>query len=62
MSKFGIILLALVHLYGPAPAYAPVQDSYRVEVLRARVRQTEAIRLWAIRNGVKMDADHNIWR
>ena len=62
MIKLSLTLLLLAHLTGPDPVYAPVQDSYRVEVLRARVRQTEAIRLWAIRNGVKMDADHNIWR
>ena len=57
-----LIILILAHLSGPGLAYAPVLDSYRVEVLEAKVRQTEAIRLWAIRNGVKMDADHNIWR
>jgi len=61
MTKLSLTLLLLTHLSGPDPAYAPVQDEYRVEVLKARVRQTEAIRLWAIRNGVKVN-EIGVWR
>jgi len=62
MIKLSLTLLLLAHLTGPGLVYAPVQDAHRVEVLKAKVRQTEAIRLWAIRNGVKVDADYNVWR
>jgi len=63
MTKLSLALLIhiLAHLTGPGLVYAPVQDSYRVEVMRAKVRQTEAIRLWAIRNGVKVN-EMGVWK
>ena len=56
-----LIALLLAHLTGPDPVYAPVQDSYRVEVLRARVKKANVILEWAIRNGVNVN-EMEVWK
>uniref|UniRef100_A0A6M3JM62 Uncharacterized protein n=1 Tax=viral metagenome TaxID=1070528 RepID=A0A6M3JM62_9ZZZZ len=65
MIKLSIILSLLIsvisHLTGPGMAYAPVQDSYRVEVLRARVKKANVILEWAIRNGVNVN-EMEVWK
>ena len=63
MTKLSLALLIhiLAHLTGPGLAYAPVQDSYRVEVLRARLKKANVILEWAIRNGVKVN-EMGVWK
>ena len=47
-------------LTGPGLAEAPeVSDCQRLE---QRVKRTEAIELWAVRNGVKITIDGRVWR
>ena len=62
MSKFGVILLVLVHLSGPPLAMAPVQREYRVEMLQQRVDRLLKWKLKGIMRGWKLDGDKNIWR
>ena len=60
ITLLGFLILA--HLSGPGLAYAPVQDSYRVEVLLTEVEKLRKWKLKGILEGWKMDADHTIWR
>uniref|UniRef100_A0A6H1ZYF6 Uncharacterized protein n=1 Tax=viral metagenome TaxID=1070528 RepID=A0A6H1ZYF6_9ZZZZ len=61
MFKIIIILIILLHIFAPDPAYAPVQDSYRVEVLQARVNNLLRYKLKCILKGWD-PVDENIWR
>ena len=56
-----LITLILTHLTGLGLAMAPVQDSYRVEVLQARVNNLLRYKLKCILKGWD-PVDENIWR
>jgi len=62
MTRLSLTLLILAHLSGPPLAMAPVQDSYRVEVLSRRLRQTDALRLYAITHGLEVTGDFQVLR
>jgi len=58
--KLALLILILAHLAGPGLAEAPeVSDCQRLEQW---VKRTEAIELWAVRNGVKITIDGRVWR
>jgi len=60
MKLLAVALLILAHLAGPGLAECP--EVTEVQALRQRVRQLEAIELWAIRNGVKITINGRVWR
>jgi len=62
MFKIIIILIILLHIFAPDPAYAPVQDSYRVEVMQQRIDRLLKWKLKGILEGWKLDGDKTIWR
>jgi len=60
-----LIALLLAHLTGPGMAYAPVQDEYRVEVLRARLEKINAVIHWASTHGLEVYKKNNnfiVWK
>jgi len=61
MIKLSLTLLLLAHLTGPGMAYAPIQDEYRVEVLRDRINDLHRYKLKCILKGWN-PVDKNIWR
>ncbi|MFC1579771.1 hypothetical protein ACFL4N_02540 [Thermodesulfobacteriota bacterium] len=56
------ILVLFLHLGEPPIAWCPERYDYRVEVLEARLAQLQAVRDWASRNGILVDADNHVWR
>jgi len=62
MTKLSLALLILAHLTGPGLVYAPVQDSYRVEVQAKRIAELLDYKLICIKRGIHRDADGKGWR
>ncbi len=55
-----ILLLIACHLCGPDPAEAPMITE--MQELRMRVKRLEALELYAIRCGWKVDLEGRVWR
>ena len=63
MKLLTLVMLTLAHLSGPGLAEAPVRTpATEVRELRRQVRQAEALRIYAINHGWKVDLRGRVWR
>lgn len=60
MKSVVLILLLLSHLSGPGLAEAPMVTE--CQELRHRVKRLEALELYAVRHGWKVDLRWEVWR